>query len=85
MPYTFKITFPDVQKVTLCAQTRTEADSMERALIELSADFVIVGPKWIAGCLGMTSLGGVLCKCQLDGVGGSVRVDREPLAYTNGI
>lgn len=54
MPYTFKITFPDVQNVTLCAQTRIEADGMERALIELSADFVIVGPKWIGGCFGMT-------------------------------
>lgn len=54
MPYTFKILFPGSQRVTLCAQTRTEADGMERALIELSADFVIVGPKWIGGCLGMT-------------------------------
>jgi len=54
MPHTFKITFPGNQRATLCAQTRTEADVMGRALTELKADFVIVGPTWIGGSFGMT-------------------------------
>ena len=45
MPYFFKISFPGNPIVTLCAATKTEADDMERALITLKADYVIVGPE----------------------------------------
>lgn len=54
MPYTFKIAFPGNQRATLCALTNTEADDMERALITLQADYVIVGPKWLGGSFRMT-------------------------------
>jgi hypothetical protein len=40
--------------VTLCAATKNEADNMERALITLQADYVIVGPNSIWGSFQMT-------------------------------
>ena len=54
MPYSFKISFPSNPIVTLCAPTKTEADNMERALITLQADYVIVGPNSIGGSFQMT-------------------------------
>jgi hypothetical protein len=54
MPYSFKISFPSNPIVTLCAATKTEADNMERALITLQADYVIVGPNSIGGSFQMT-------------------------------
>jgi hypothetical protein len=54
MPYSFKISFPSNPIVTLCAATKDEADNMERALITLQADYVIVGPEWIGGSFQMT-------------------------------
>ena len=38
----------------MCAATKTEADNMERALITLQADYVIVGPNSIGGSFQMT-------------------------------
>lgn len=54
MPYEFKITFPGNQRVTLCATTKNESDDVERALITLNVDYVIVGPRWIGGSFRMT-------------------------------
>jgi hypothetical protein len=54
MPYAFKIAFQGGETVTLYAETKTEADVMERALIALGADYMIVGPKLIAGSFRMT-------------------------------
>ena len=54
MPYTFKISFPDGQRATLCAQSKTDADDIARALIAKNADFVIETRKWIGGSLRMT-------------------------------
>ena len=54
MPYSFKISFPGNQRATLCADTKAEADAMERALIELRADYVIVASRWIGGSFRMT-------------------------------
>src|ERR1035438_9544360 len=53
MPYSFKISFPSNPIVTLCARTKNEADNMERALITLQADYVIVGPNSIGGSFRM--------------------------------
>jgi hypothetical protein len=53
MPYSFKIVFPSNPIVTLCAPTKNEADNMERALITLQADYVIVGPNSIGGSFQM--------------------------------
>ena len=54
MQYSFKISFPGNPIVTLCAATKNEADDMERALITLKSDYVIVGPEWIGGSFQMT-------------------------------
>src|ERR1035441_2512913 len=55
MPYSFKILFPgNPVVVTLCATTKTEADVIERALITLQADYVIVGPGFVGCSLRMT-------------------------------
>src|ERR1035438_9593363 len=53
MPYSFKISFPSHPILTLCAPTKNEADNMEKALITLKADYVIVGPEWIGASFQM--------------------------------
>jgi putative salt-induced outer membrane protein YdiY len=55
MVYSFKISFPGSPRVTLRAATKNEADAMERALITLKSDYVIVGPEWIGGSFRMTT------------------------------
>jgi hypothetical protein len=54
MPYSFKISFLGNPIVTLCAATKNEAGDMERTLITLQTDYVIVGPEWIGGSFRMT-------------------------------
>ena len=54
MAYTFKITFPPDQHVTLTAATKTESDQFEGALVALGANYVVKGPNWIGGSFRMT-------------------------------